>query len=95
MDIENTWWFKLRMRLHMLTHQHKTYVAEGIGEVQFCRPRGSWRTAMTITFPPDSGLNPVIIENIGPATSELLATSSTALELRRRAILVGGKGVTS
>lgn len=91
---EDGWWSRLWMWVHMQTHVHTVATKDDVGEIQFCRRRFQRRVVASISFPPQEGLNPVVIHNIDSAITEFIAQAETALDLRRRALLAGGEGVT-
>lgn len=91
---EEGWWFRFRMWVHMLTHSHVTATKDDVGEIQFCRRRLQHKTTAAISFPPQEGLNPVMIFDISVPGVMYISEAETALDLRRRALIVGGEGVT-
>lgn len=90
---EEGWWFRFRMWVHNLTHVHMTATKDDVAEIQFCRRRGQRKTTASISFPVQEGLDQVFIYDIQVPDLKYITESESALDLRRRAIRVGGKGV--
>ena len=93
MTESDSWWLRFRIWLHMRTHQHVTLVKDDIAEIQSCRRRLQSHVAAAIDFPPSEGLDPVIMKEIGPTSSAFIFSADSALDLRRRALIMGGRGV--
>ena len=92
-EIEMTWPDRLRMWWHRRTHTHYTATKDDLAEIEFCHSRWRRITHAVITFPDAAGLDPVIVHDMGPSKTKFILSGETPLDLRRRAIVVGGEGV--
>lgn len=88
-------WQKFRMLVHNLTHRHVDIARkDGSVEMQFCYRRPIARTAsLVIDFPQDN-LPTVVIDRVHVGQLDQIFKIQTALELRRTAVEMGGRGVT-
>lgn len=84
---------RLRIMWHNMTHKHATAKREGVATIELCTSRFSRSTHGTIFFPEESGLEPIVIHDLGYSKTLFLTSATTPLDLRRRAVIVGGEGV--